>query len=71
MFDEKDRVATAVARTVSVLTAGLGALELKRAYCNDCRGKGSDLTREPGKRAGRKCPRCKGAGSIRVGTTKR
>ena len=47
------------------------ACEPKRAYCNDCSGKGFDLTREPGKRSSRKCPRCRGAGSFEVGSTKR
>ena len=56
----------------SVLTRCMRlAAEPRRALCNDCRGKGFDLEREPGKRAARKCPRCRGAGSFTVGSTKR
>lgn len=54
-----------------ILTSQVSFSDPRRAFCNDCRGKGFDLTREPGKRSSRKCPRCRGAGSIAVGSTKR
>ena len=41
-----------------------------RQVCIDCRGKGFYLAAK-GKRHTRRCPRCKGVGSIEVGNTKR
>lgn len=42
-----------------------------KALCVDCRGKGFDLHSKPGERHSRRCQRCRGAGVIGVGTTKR
>ena len=62
----------AVSVAADVLTKGLRlARESRRAICADCRGKGFDLTREPGKRSSRRCMRCRGKGATSVGSTKR
>lgn len=53
----------------STMTRGLFCTEPKRGYCGDCRGKGFDLSK--GRRHARKCQRCRGEGSVRVGSTKR
>lgn len=66
-------VVAAASIGASMLTASLTGPRYKGgvALCVDCRGKGFDLEREPGKRAARKCPRCRGKGTISVGSTKR
>lgn len=59
-------VTAAVGMMTSVIAAmGTG----NRCLCDRCKGKGFDrFTKE---RSARKCPRCKGAGSVPVGSTKR
>jgi DnaJ-class molecular chaperone len=60
---------TAAAVAGSILTKVALAREPNRSLCGRCRGKGFDCF-EPN-RASRRCPRCRGAGSTEVGSTKR
>ncbi len=53
--------------TASMMTMKLAAMEPRRAVCCDCRGTKYD--RRPGKAGA--CQRCRGEGSVRVGSTKR
>ena len=54
----------------SLLTKILGAGG-NIALCLHCRGKGFAPDDDPRGRAARRCPKCKGAGRIEVGSTKR
>jgi hypothetical protein len=64
-------VAAVVSRAASsIMTRGFGFTERPPAYCGDCRGKG--FAPDRGKaRHHRKCMRCRGVGSVKVGSTKR
>ncbi len=68
---EKAKLRLAVVSVAAgIMTAGLPAMrEANRSMCDRCRGKGFD--RFTANRSARKCPRCKGEGSIAVGNTKR
>lgn len=44
--------------------------ETPPAYCADCRGKGFALSQGKNRHS-RKCQRCRGKGSVAVGSTKR
>lgn len=61
------RVATVAANTMTKNFCRYK--ELNRCVCDRCRGSGFDSFTKS--RSSRKCPRCKGAGSTTVGTTKR
>ena len=59
-----------VTAAAGMLTKNLHACrDRNRSVCDRCRGKGFDRFTQ--NRAARKCPRCKGAGSTEVGSTKR
>ena len=63
------RISTVAIRT-GIMTAALSLMkEPNRCVCGRCEGTGFDRDRK--NRASRRCPRCKGAGSTQVGTTKR
>lgn len=60
-----------VARVAMIMTAGMPLMrDPNQQVCQDCRGKGFDL-QPRGRRHSRRCQRCRGNGTVRVGSTKR
>jgi len=60
----------AVALAVSAMTSGMPRYKAAgTGICGRCRGKKFDLFTK--QRSARKCPACKGTGSVGVGGTKR
>lgn len=63
---------TVAASYASVLTKNIAAKDPNRGLCGRCGGKKFDVDVPAARRvSSRKCPVCKGAGTVQVGSTKR